>query len=387
MAGVREWRRELCLGCGGIVKRQRDTWIEAVGTADGTWCCFLEVAPRIALGDPPESRPDARVLRLGVLHAECQQAAFERIKAGSLVVSEDAVEYEIDSPSEDESIQSPAEPTGPGHCPFCQAGDDPRADFTDEDIYPKWLLKVYAEKGAVAVVDGIRKRKFRGATVRVCGNCNNNWMSVLEQDTRDLILALSNNYLTLDHIALKKLALWAGEKAILFDVALGEPAVPSGFGHDLRIRKDPPPGVHVWVAAYSHSRLIYDRWIISSEHGEPLGVAITFSMARVIFQVLFSIVQGDWPEPDSLAGSVLRIWPIADATAMEPLEWPPPLYLDITGANALVERVRSGLREPVKMNANRPLCVCIRRDDGMEEHLWLDMADVEKAGPLLGHIG
>ncbi|MFF3328729.1 hypothetical protein ACFYWX_04085 [Streptomyces sp. NPDC002888] len=187
-------------------------------------------------------------------------------------------------------------PAPPGCCPFCF---DPQGQSTDEDIYPKWLVREMKRHG-IRSTDP-QRRRISWPTTPVCQHCNNTWMSALENDVKDILIPMFNQVRSLDEHAQGRLALWAAKMGVLMD-AVSSNIVPHGAGQGLEIHRAPHHGMRVWIAAYHApnplamvSRPIYmpreDR------KDELLGLCVTFSVVKVAFQVLIPFFDGHLAPP------------------------------------------------------------------------------------------
>ncbi|MDX3867653.1 hypothetical protein [Streptomyces europaeiscabiei] len=245
-------------------------------------------------------------------------------------------------------------PAPPGGCPFCL---DPETQQTDEDIYPKWLVREMQRHG-VRSTDPRRKR-INWPTTPVCQHCNNTWMSTLENDVKDILIPMFFQVRSLDEAAQSRLALWAAKMAVLMD-AVGANIVPHGAGQGLEIHRRPHHGMRVWIAAYHDptplaliSRPIYMPW--QESESEFLGVCVTFSVVKVAFQVLIPFFPGDLAPLEDFHSSVLQIWPPTNPL----VDWPPPFRFDSTSIQAFAARVNDN-REDVTMNVSLSVAERVR---------------------------
>ncbi|WP_405534724.1 hypothetical protein OG787_08205 [Streptomyces sp. NBC_00075] len=251
------------------------------------------------------------------------------------------VELILDGPAHTNWMAPP-----PGRCPFCQ---DLSAQPTDEDIYPKWLVREMERHGARS--SDPRRRRINWPTTTVCQHCNNTWMSTLENDVKDILVPMFFQVRSLDEHTQGRLALWAAKMAVLLDV-VGDNIVPHGAGQGLEIFRQPHHGMQVWIAAYHdvNPLAVVSRPIYMPEndsHDGFLGLCVTFSVVKVAFQVFIPFCEGDLAQLEDFHGSVLQIWPPADPL----LDWPPRYRFDSTSIQALAARINDN-RENVTMNVN-----------------------------------
>lgn len=196
-------------------------------------------------------------------------------------------------------------------------------------------------------------RRLGGLVTPVCNDCNNTWMSTIENDVKDTLISMFTNARILSTPEQERIALWAAVKAVLFDMASGAPVLPRGFGHDLNIKRRPHPGMRIWIAAYSDMGSVLEThpWRIMTPKRQPsdsdqlLGYCITFSIVHVAFQVFVPIMDGSLAELESFDGSILQIWP----PTLDSARWPPKWQFDRHSIAALARRIYDN-REPVVMN-------------------------------------
>jgi hypothetical protein len=354
LAGM-NWRRAKCLaGCGTIVKRQRDAWIELGGTRDGRWLTAMSVDPGLTFADPLPA-PD-EVLLLGVAHRTCLEMARRMLREQRVSLDDDLPRLLIEEVRDEEwSGRETSEPTPEGECPFCQ-GFGPNPKMTDEDIYPQWLLRELKRRGARSRRGDVLSEKIYRVTAPTCGDCNSGWMSTLENDVKDLIVELIDHTKELNVEEQRKLALWATLKAVLFDARAEARLIPRRSGQEINIRREPPRGTYVWVAAYMEGKnaLAIDRRPIYSDVVTPegehkpgflTGICVTFTIVRVAFQVLIPFVKGSLGRLEDFNDSVIQIWPPIGKR----VDWPPRFHFDGESFEALATRIYDG-HQPVVMN-------------------------------------
>lgn len=93
-----------------------------------------------------------------------------------------------------------------------------------------------------------------GPKARACLNCNTRWMSVLENDTKSLLVDMWDHGRILTAGDQEILASWATKMLILFDGSAATPLIPRGFAHDLRVTRKPPSGIWIWASSYIGSK-------------------------------------------------------------------------------------------------------------------------------------
>ncbi len=347
---VSTWRKAPCLDCGNVTKRARDAWIEIVGTRSGSWLAAMNVDPLRALADrlPPPS--DEALVLLGVVHESCLELSVSRLRRREVELPEALPLAALDASDAGVPTPQPSDPTRIGECPFCQ-GHGRR--ITDEDIYPKWLLRYLESRGTRMIRDNRARRQLGGLLTPVCNDCNNTWMSTIENDVKEAIISMFAIARSLTMPEQERIALWAAVKAISFDMSSGAPVLPRYFGHYLNIKRRPHPGMRVWIAAYTDMSSVLEThsWRILTAKSQPsdpdelLGYCVTFSIVHVAFQVFIPIMDGSLSELENFNGSILQIWP----PTSDEVAWPPEWQFDRHSIVALARRIYDN-RVPVVMD-------------------------------------
>ncbi|MCZ4117925.1 hypothetical protein [Streptomyces sp. H39-S7] len=341
-----DWRRMDCLAdCGELVKRARHSWVEIGGTRSGSWLIGTRVDVGRAFADPLPPPDEEQLFMLGTAHRSCIATAVALLRERRAQLTDDLTVMNIE-PITGHHAHENWLPAPPGRCPFCS---DPEGQLTDEDIYPKWLVREMKQHG-VRSTDP-QRRRISWPTTPVCQHCNNTWMSTLENDVKDVLIPMFHQVRSLDEYAQGRLALWAAKMAVILDAAGGN-IVPHRAGQRLEIHRQPHDGMRVWITAYHDasplalvSRPIYMPG--KDPRDELLGLCVTFSVVKVAFQVFIPFLDGDLAPLEDFHGSVLQIWP----TTCSVLDWPPPFRFDQTSIQALAARINDN-REDVTMEVN-----------------------------------
>jgi len=133
-------------------------------------------------------------------------------------------------------------------CIFCRRAGQP---LTLEHVYPNWLSKLYSQKlvGINEVSGDNLNRVWQGAVFQhkvklVCGDCNNGWMSKLEEDAKDLLMSLffTHDGRTLSQEDQRVVSLWAQKTVLVDNKALGSKSgfdIPTSFYDKLHQAKQP----------------------------------------------------------------------------------------------------------------------------------------------------
>lgn len=287
--------------------------------------------------------PNGGIFMLGVAHHGCVDTAFHRIMASQMTFGQPLAEVVADDPGDVAPMHLPP---GPDDCLFCDRLD--RARLTEEHVWSEWFQKELVALGARFPSYGPgRETSPLGPSVPVCINCNNRWLSVLENDAKPLIVNMWRRPRSLEPSEQEVLATWATKTAIVFD-ALDQAAIPRHFGHDLRVSRRPSSGVWVWatlVAGPPPNRLT--AWLrplrlpVKGERppDEPNGLCVTFTVHRVAFQVVFTFYRGrfDAKLAYDVESMLTPLWP-PDVTTKA---WPDGGF-DLEALEDLAERFAGG---------------------------------------------
>lgn len=166
-------------------------------------------------------------------------------------------------------------------CVFCR---DNSKVLTLEHLHPNWLSQ-YFKKGQVAINevagDGISrswsKAIFQDKAKIVCGDCNNRWMSDIENTTKSLLekLIFTTDGMKIDATAQAKIALWAQKTTLVMNKATGGKfQIPDDFYRDLYSSQTKPTKIMVSIGW----RLLASG---SKEKSEPLATFEIKQIARV----------------------------------------------------------------------------------------------------------
>ena len=235
-------------------------------------------------------------------------------------------------------LESPQSIPAVRTCIFCD-----RKANTLEDVWPKWLLASIGHDSTSPTQywNTIKRPPKtwpgpRFLVKQVCKDCNEGWMSTLENGARRTMGSLVNDIsVTLDSDRQQILALWGCKTAMVFEGAKQNKNqfYSEADRHFLRERQVPPTDTLVWIGRYSQSNLLHAegrklvaRQPIASAPAED-GCATTFVMKKLVIQVL-SIKR----KPESHAANIrlevqggswgrklIQIWPVAERR----VSWPP----------------------------------------------------------------
>lgn len=256
------------------------------------------------------------------------------------------VEHGANVPPVPHMLHLPAEPRS---CPFCDA----KIGLTDEHIWPAWYSKELRKLGVRLVGQGTRNGRI-DITVPVCATCNNIWMSVLENDTQPVLMAMKDAAkagspaMVLTRSDQILLATWALKTAYLIDTYCG-PVVPRGFLHELALQRRPNDFTMVWVGGFTpNSAARAERRALNflTRNGQPTNnspnaFAVTFTIMNVIFQILGNFNDSNFAlkdDRDQYRPALFQIWP----SPAQHLNWPPAFGFSSISWNELVESINDG---------------------------------------------
>jgi hypothetical protein len=350
-----DWRKASCLGCNRRVVRVRDGWVEIGGTRNGSYLIMWRAMPLLAHLTDPENIPDEPLYLLGVAHQRCVTLARARIEDGSAALPDDlpllTVELGSSVPRISYTLDKPAETSA---CPF----SDTQKDLTREHVWPGWYSRDLQQRGATLSGDIVSHNSVE-LTVPVCGSCNNTWMSVLENDTRPLLIAMadagtgSKPPMCLTQSQQTRLATWAIKTAYLID-AYEQPAIPRGFLHEFALHRIPNQWTAIWVAGYtpdvaarSEKRAMDFLTPAGPTNNSPNGFVVTFTTFNVLFQVVGHFNGGRSQIDDNRRQydqALFRIWPSPGTD----LPWPPAFGFSRVSWDGLAASIAGGARPEVR---------------------------------------
>ena len=264
-------------------------------------------------------------------------------------------------------------------CVFCRATDVP---MSDEHVFGNWIHRLFGRdpNGRAEVVNaegvpmGWNRGLFSDVLTIVCDECNNEWMSVMENDVSALLgpMILDGRTTVLPPPFQAKLAAWAVKTAFVADyLPTGSSVVPEAeydrsyrsADPDDERRRLPLSGQMVWIA---HRATFLDQAgrravgqilmepmltlrVSEGEDGEAAKTNLDTWLSQGMGGCYFSITCGhfvcqvvghNFPiagqidvnarEPDQL---LRQIWPVS-----EPLTWPPPAAIETIGGLEALHR-------------------------------------------------
>lgn len=227
-------------------------------------------------------------------------------------------------------------------CLFCAA----RADSV-EDAWPKWITDQFKARGP-SLMQAERRGVQLAAwpltrpeiTIRkVCKNCNNGWMSRLENTTKPVLQPLlAGQRCALDLDAQARITLWAIKTAMVLEGVDSEDT----YGYTqperntMRAIGAIPWRTSVWLAAsLDPSLFVSSKTRHLNGNGAPTatGLATTIGLAHIVLQV-FTIRTPQTVGPETQvtvaarggpwSETTVRVWP----TPVASISWPPPMALN-----------------------------------------------------------
>lgn len=336
------------MGCDSRVVQGRDGWATIGGTRSGSYLMVWGVEPLRVSATDPEHIPNEQLYLLGVAHTRCINVARARLESGTAYLPPELPTLQAET---DEDVPRPLyaldRPVDANACPFCDASDN----LTREHVWPDWYTKELQARGAVLTGDIVRNNRIE-VTVPVCAECNNKWMSVLENDCKDLMISMTDAAVV-NHTAIElnrqqqtRLATWGLKTAYLID-AYESPVVPRGFLHEFALQRVPNPWTVVSIAGYTPDvaaradKRALDFLTSSGKatNNSPNAFAVTFTILNLLFQVMGHFNGGKWSMRDDrkeFEGALFRTWP----DPASKLSWPPALGFSNSSWDMLVDSVK-----------------------------------------------
>jgi hypothetical protein len=229
-----------------------------------------------------------------------------------------------------------------------------------EDVWPLWLMRrfpssdkarTYAEIGA-RDLGNWRSAKPTLAVKRVCGACNNGWMSRLEEQAKPVLESILDDKLkAVDTLLQAVVARWAVKTVMVLEAV--DSSRSCFYSEDerslMRTTQSIPKRTSVWIAMCVDHRDIYSaakdlrtsrgddgiRAFATTMAFGPLAVQVvsikTPAEIASTVAVTYEVSDGPWDR------TLVQVWP----SSANPLVWPPEYGLaQELGLEALTERLR-----------------------------------------------
>jgi hypothetical protein len=240
-------------------------------------------------------------------------------------------------------------------CIFCGA-----SGLTKEHVWPKWAEPLLKPNISVPRNDEnwigtpgnllrklVSRREIPESTVEkqtrvVCGSCNNGWMSIIEEGSKDILtLLIQGIACELDLIAQRRIANWVTLKMMVAEQNEGNNSVTTFDQRTaFKNQRTIPERMNIYLAqcgtdGWESACLRNVHTISDSPDDRPVGPNI-HSMTMGIGQVLVHAAHSTSPvlNPQlavNIDGLVLQVWPIK----MPLVRWPPKRALAYIEARTL----------------------------------------------------
>jgi len=238
---------------------------------------------------------------------------------------------------------------------FCQEQVSSR-----EDIWPQWLTKRFplsdasrmeAERGGHKLGMWQKKTPQLLRARCVCGNCNNGWMSKLEDEMKPIVESILDEKLrALDASSQAVIAVWTIKTAMALEALYPERVFfySENERQNMRAVSAIPERTSIWIAKCVNQPNIYSAgkdlrtapgdneakaYVTTMAFGSlALQVASIRTLANLPkeIQITYDSREGPWDK------ILLRVWPIIPYSQ----QWPPNYGLDGEwGLEALAERL------------------------------------------------
>lgn len=219
-------------------------------------------------------------------------------------------------------------------CAFCGG-----LDVTEEHVWAKWVSRELKRlipnprihPFVMSSADGDKRRGqiMNIVTNKVCRECNNTWLSAIEERAKSRLVQLFNTgsvlYLAEDQLAL---ATWATKTMLTSELAsTSRPVLPPDFYRAFRQVQRPFDGLYIFMAAYMGDRIAgrYERTdlTIGNLHAATRrsnAFTATVQVYRAMFLIL-GHVEGKPVRPKNLGvlrKVVIQVWPPTGAARRFP---------------------------------------------------------------------
>jgi hypothetical protein len=230
-------------------------------------------------------------------------------------------------------------------CLFCENSANTR-----EHVWPDWIIRSLGPQEPIrrTGVDGSVNEFSGSLTVKcVCDDCNNGWMSLLENKVRTFLdQVLHNQPTSLDLEQQKLLSLWAVKTAMVIEALKAKFASRCYLRSDcelLRTQSVIPGRTKVWIGKFYKSNLLVlgtDLGIDNMDTIRGGRVSITTIVAgHLVLQIVharFSAELNNTPINIPYRGGpweelLVSVWP-----PKEVVKWPPAkLFINDGGSHSL----------------------------------------------------
>jgi len=221
-----------------------------------------------------------------------------------------------------------------------------------EHAFPRWLSEVIGGEGDLTHAWENRGGSWTTSGFdlqvrQVCATCNNTWMSELEDSSRDLLVPLVRGERTWPLAAQEqvRLSAWGYKTGTMLALALpqDERWVPPEHYRRFGDTGKPPDGTTIWIAGlvptlaggtdFKAGWSKPERLDFRKRDGtlDRHGYRLSFSIAHLVFQVVFEPYGNKLDRPRATRDIWTRIRPISKG------EWPPGRWLNLDELERLAE--------------------------------------------------
>lgn len=258
----------------------------------------------------------------------------------------------------------------PGRCIFCGA-----FGRTKEHVFPDWMRAIFPRLPTDSHTDGavkfdhiptigfvprVSQQIKQGQVgakkvVVVCRNCNNGWLSVLENSAKLLLTnLLCGREFILSETDARLMATWIAKTTMTAEfIRPNETTIPQKDRTQLYETREPPPNWHIWIIPYSGSKFqaggIYHHGIGIYLPPIPVQVGVrntqytVLGIGRVVAVAVSSTMEGFAPRFQNENGNgIVRLWPHREVCT----RWPPPKYLTDSGLDSIIALFSKSLGVP-----------------------------------------
>lgn len=247
-------------------------------------------------------------------------------------------------------------------CIFCGA----KQPLCDEHIFGDWIRNLgYTGEGVREIIpmgDGSRSLIERGGLFSkklkiVCGTCNNEWMSRIEEAAKPLLVQMFNRPSQLrivlntnDQLALAR---WAFKTTVVAVYVDHVSAFPGAHRKEFHNTLKPPQHTQIWIGSASvPTTPIYGELLAETQYkpikmtapatdGSPV-VATAYQSELRLFNVVFVVMGYISDSPlaridlgENLGQVLTPVWPPNDHDIL----WPPPVNVDMIGGMSALKQL------------------------------------------------
>ena len=194
----------------------------------------------------------------------------------------------------------------------------------------------------------------------VCADCNNGWMSRLEDTVKPFLgpMLINEHPVELDAVQQRDLARWAVIKVLLLELSIRQqhPRRRKTLGYKpsepelvwLMTNQDPPPRSRVWLGAFDAQGQVAvnsQALLLSSDDSSGKDPLLSHVTTLTIGYVLLQVFSIDYVVADARTlvpfnsspanqfdRALVQIWPVVHQV----VRWPPSAYVDPTTLGQVV---------------------------------------------------